>query len=339
MKKMINTLGQRLVKQLRTQPEKIVTPVIATILVLIALNVITSLAPMLFALLSSTVFTVIAVILSGILIYAMLDRKFRSAAYGLLERGVKNIAHRFIEINPVDILREFSHHLHQQLMDMTMQMDALSRQKALLQEQILENQRKITDITNEVHDQDAIMPIERKQMKARQIGRIAESNEKLTAMHANMQILYDQLLDLYKSTEITLEDTKYQIEEKEMEYQAIKSSHDAMNAASEIISGKSKKRKVFDQAVETLANDVASKIGQMERFMDESSRVIATVDLQQAVHTDQGMQLLDQFVNQQHPALDLNSRPLNLQRVPELVLAEQQTKPTENHYDHLFNEK
>lgn len=53
-----------------------------------------------------------------------------------------------------------------------------------------------------------------------------------------------------------------------------------MKSAMNIIAGNSDKRAMFDQAMESIADDVAMKVGEMERFMEMSSNFMDSIDLQ-----------------------------------------------------------
>jgi len=44
-----------------------------------------------------------------------------------------------------------------------------------------------------------------------------------------------------------------------------------------------------------IADDVANKVGEMERFMEMSSSFMDSVDLQNGVFEDQGMQMLEEW--------------------------------------------
>ncbi len=328
MQNRIKKSGERLVKNLRHHPEKIIAPTIAVIAVLIVVSMVSSLFGLIAGwVLSSTILQVLSLLLVGFVVYGALDKGLRTSAWAQYQRGIKNLVHRFIEIDPVGILRDYRAYLYEQLMQMTMQIDALSKQRDALATQIQDNQEKMDDLIEEAK-QSGISDHHR-ELKARQLGRLNESNTKLQVWETAMQSMYTRLLEMYKTTEIALEETKQQIEEKEMEYQAITASRDAMQAASEIILGKSAKRRQFEDAVESLANDVAQKVGQMEQFMDESNKFINQATLQQAMQTADGLALLEL---PKLPALDLHARQ------PELV-THGASKKEENHYDALFNEK
>ena len=82
---------------------------------------------------------------------------------------------------------------------------------------------------------------------------------------------------------------------KEQEHKAIKASHSAMKSAMSIMSGDPDKRAMFDAAMENIADDVANKVGEMERFMEMSANFMDSVDLQNGVFEEEGLQMLEKW--------------------------------------------
>lgn len=68
-----------------------------------------------------------------------------------------------------------------------------------------------------------------------------------------------------------------------------------MKSAMSIISGDPDKRAMFDMAMESIADDVANKVGEMERFMEMSSNFMDSVDLQNGVFEEQGLKMLEEW--------------------------------------------
>ena len=52
---------------------------------------------------------------------------------------------------------------------------------------------------------------------------------------------------------------------------------------------------MYDQALEVISDDVAMKVGEMERFMELSSSFMESVDLQNGVFEEQGLQMLEEW--------------------------------------------
>ena len=75
-------------------------------------------------------------------------------------------------------------------------------------------------------------------------------------------------------------------------------SHSAMKSAMNIIAGDKDKRMVFDMALEAIADDVANKVGEMERFMDVSENFMKSVDLQNGIFEEEGLRMLEKWENE-----------------------------------------
>ena len=132
-------------------------------------------------------------------------------------------------------------------------------------------------------------------LSSRKAARLQESNAKYKALHGKIEVMYKILTKMYQNSEILLEDTKDQVKLKEQERKAIRASHSAMKSAMSVISGDPDQRAMFDMALESIADDVANKVGEMERFMEMSSSFMDSVDLQNGVFEEEGLKMLEKF--------------------------------------------
>jgi peptidyl-tRNA hydrolase len=132
-------------------------------------------------------------------------------------------------------------------------------------------------------------------LSSRKAARLKESNEKYTALHNRMEVMHRILSKMYSNSEILLEDTRDQVAVKEQERKAIRTSHSAMKSAMSVISGDPDKREMFDRAMEAVADDVANKVGEMERFMEMSASFMDSVDLQNGVFEEEGLRMLEKW--------------------------------------------
>ena len=173
-------------------------------------------------------------------------------------------------------------------------------------------------------------------LASRKAARLQESNEKYTALHTKMSILYRVLTKMYSNSEILIEDTTDQVKVKEQERKAIRASHSAMRSAMSIIKGDADKRAMFDQAMEVIADDVANKVGEMERFMEMSSNFMNSIDLQNGVFEEQGMKMLEDY-EKNSTLLLLGGKEKMNDDILELKQPDIQTRGTDSQYDGLFN--
>ncbi len=231
----------------------------------------------------------------GALIYVILDPKIRNLVFYIYKSVVRAITGAFIQIDPIGILRTYIGELKNNLKNMSSQLAIVKGQMQRLKILIEDNQRTIENNLKlaskaKESDKQAIMIL-----KSRKAGRLKESNMRLEDLYKKLELLYRVLLKMYENSEIMLEDIEDQVMVKEQERKAIRASHSAMKSAMNIIAGNSDKREMFDQALEAIADDVSSKIGEMERFMEMSSNFMQSIDLQNGVFEEEGMQLLEKW--------------------------------------------
>jgi len=253
------------------------------------------LVPILATIVWSTVNLAIGLGVLAAIIFMVLDPKMRNLVWYMYKSVMRSITGMFVQIDPIGILKSYIEDLKDSLGKMNTQISSLKGQMYKLAEMIKQNQRDIQNnlgMANKAKEvgRDSIMVL-----KARKAGRLQESNLKLDDLYKRMEILYRVLTKMYENSEIMLEDLSDQVVVKEQEYKAIKASHSAMRSAQSILTGNSDKKYMYDMALEAMANDVGQKVGEMERFMDMSKNFMDSIDLQNGVFEEEGMQLLEKW--------------------------------------------
>ncbi|NNF35952.1 MAG: hypothetical protein HKN68_17725 [Saprospiraceae bacterium] len=231
----------------------------------------------------------------GAIIYMILDPKMRTLVSYMYKSFMRWVTGIFVTIDPIGILKNYIDDLQDNLKKMSKQIGSLKGQMRKLKSIVEDNNgeiRKNMLIAKKAKEQgnDKAM-----MLSSRKAARLKESNTKYTALHNKMSILYKVLSKMYSNSEILLEDTKDQVKVKEQERKAIRASHSAMRSAMSIIKGDTDKRAMFDQAMEVIADDVANKVGEMERFMEMSADFMDSVDLQNGVFEEQGLKMLEEY--------------------------------------------
>lgn len=234
----------------------------------------------------------------GVLIYMVLDKRTRTLFSYMYQSIMRRITSIFVTIDPIGILKNYVSDLEGNLRKMGKQIGNLKGQ--------MRNLKNIVGKNNEEIEKSLAIARKAKQLNnekemvlnSRKAARLKETNEKYIALHSKMKVLYRVLTKMYSNSEILLEDTKDQVRVKEQERKAIRASHSAMKSAMSIIKGDPDKRALFDQAMEGIAEDVANKVGEMERFMELSSDFMNSIDLQNGVFEEKGLQMLEEYEKQ-----------------------------------------
>jgi predicted nucleic acid-binding Zn-ribbon protein len=287
------------------------------------------------AMLSNTIGIVALLAVLGAIIYMVLDPKWRTLVSYMYKSVMRWITGIFVTIDPIGILKNYISDLQDNLTKMGTQIGGLKGQMRKLITIVEENNKEISNNmaiarkAKEQGNESAML------LSSRKAARLQESNEKYTALHNKMSILYRVLTKMYSNSEILLEDTTDQVKVKEQERKAIRASHSAMRSAMSIIKGDADKRAMFDQAMEVIADDVANKVGEMERFMEMSSDFMNSIDLQNGVFEEQGMKMLEEY--EQKSTLLLLGGKEKSDDILELKQPTIQTRGTDSQYDGLFN--
>ena len=272
-------------------------------------------------------------VLAGI-IYMVLDPKIRGMVSYMYKSVMRAITGLFVTIDPIGILKNYVDDLSDNLKKMSKQIGGLRGQMRSLKTTMDNNAKEIANNLQ-------LASVAQKQGKQQQVilstrkaARLKESNGKYEKLHSKMEVMHRILTKMYQNSEILLEDTKDQVQLKEQEYKAMTASHSAMKSAMSVISGDPDKRAMFDQALEHIADDVASKVGEMEQFMDMCSNVMSSIDLQNGVFEEQGMKMLQEMEKQSSMLLEEGTLDLN----QPVATPEKRTTSggSDNKYDNLF---
>jgi len=247
------------------------------------------------ALLQNTIYLAILLGVLAMVVYMVLDPKMRNLIWYMYKSVMRAITGMFVQIDPIGILKSYIEDLQDNLGKMRKQLGALKGQMRKIQGLMEKNSK---DINNNLKLAQAARDKGKEQqmvLSSRKAARLKESNQKYQALYQKMEILYRILNKMHQNSEILLEDTKDQVELKVQERKAIRASHSAMKSAMTVISGDPDKRAMFDMAMEAVADDVANKVGEMERFMEMSSSFMDSVDLQNGIFEDEGLKMLEQW--------------------------------------------
>ena len=251
--------------------------------------------PWLISLTSNILYLSLLLIALGAVVYMVLDPKMRNLVWYMYKSVMRSITSWFVQLDPIGILKSYVEDLQKNLAQMRKQIGAIRGQMRQLQSLMeknnaeIEQNMKLAAAARDKGMDNQVM------LSSRKAARLQESNQKYQQLLNKMEVLYRILTKMEQNSEILLEDTKDQVALKEQERKAIRASHSAMRSAMSIISGDPDQRAMFDMAMESIAEDVANKVGEMERFMEMSANFMQTVDLQEGIYQEDGLKMLEQW--------------------------------------------
>lgn len=295
--------------------------------------------PYLISLTSNLIYLVGMLLVLGAIIYMVLDPKMRTLIGYMYKSIMRWVTGIFVTIDPIGILKNY-------ISDLEKNLSKMSEQIGVLKGQITKLTHNVTENSKEIETQLRMAQVARNQnqeaqmmLATRKAARLQDTNEKYQNLLGKMDILSKVLTKMYQNSEILLEDTRDQVKLKEQERKAIRTSHSAMKSAMNVISGNADQRILFDQALEYIADDVAYKVGEMERFMELSENFMSSVDLQNGVFEEEGLKMLQEYEEKSKLLLmGGDSKGFNMaSKIPERQ-TRTDSKNDENQYGGMFKQ-
>ena len=251
--------------------------------------------PYLVSIAQNTLYLVAMLMALAALVYILVDPRMRNLIWYMYKSVMRWITGVFVTIDPIGILKTYVEKLESNLGAMSKQIGNLQGQMRQMQSLIDGNVKDI-DGSMKLAEQAKKQGIDAQVLlMTRKAARLKDSNEKYEILYKKMELLKKVLVKMYDNSAILLEDTKDQVKVKEQERKAIRTSHSAMKSAMSILSGDPDQRAMFDMAMDNINNDVANKVGEMERFMEMSSNFMNSIDLQNGVFEEEGLKMLDDW--------------------------------------------
>jgi hypothetical protein len=280
-----------------------------------------------------------------ILVFLIMDPQVRNLAWYLYKSIMKGITGLFIQIDPVGIIETYVSHLRKQLENLEGQIETLSGAKRKLSDAIDRAKEELDDQLN------LAKAAQKKGLSAAEIavytnqaGRLKARIEKYQSLLAKLDTLYQILGKMDKAAKVVILDKTNQVEDIKTQRQEMRTGFNAFRSAMSILAGDPDKKVLFDQAMESIQNDISMKAGAMERFIEESGEVMQAIDLQNGAFEEKGMKLLEKWETEGLPLLLTDGseklNPLDQSRPVDAKLVEvskEASKTSDNSYKDLLN--
>ena len=260
-------------------------------------------APILLALVSTLAALVgqtLMLVVLGTVLFLFLNVVFNKRVQILVRMGFKSvmrwITKWFVEIDPIGIMKNYVSMLGDKL-------ETMDEGRGKLRGQIKILEKKIQEADGRYDDAMATMKVAQdKGMKGQMAiqGKQATRMEKLSKatlapLLTMLQVHLRALNKYYEVTESVIEDTKNEVEAKQIEREAIIASHSVLMTAKKILNGGTDERELFDMAMESVVNDLGMKVGEIEGFLENSKGFIDGLDLQNGVYEANALAKLQEW--------------------------------------------
>lgn len=249
--------------------------------------------PTIIVLLTNTLYAILLIIAIVAIVAVAADKRSRMLIWYMYKGFLRTLTGLAIQLDPIKILETYIGHLNDQLEKMGKHITRVKSELAKLKGQIQSNEEKMNACMAKAKAAKAKNMPDQASLNARQAERMRTSNEKLAELFNKLNGVYEMLIKIEKNANYLLEDTTNEVDARKSEFRAIKEGHSAFKAAMSVIKGDKDEMEMFNQAMDFVVDDVRTKVGEMERFMEISSSTMRSIDLDNAVFEEKGFQLLE----------------------------------------------
>ncbi len=264
--------------------------------------------PTIIVLLQNLIWATVLGVAAFVLIMVLLDRKNWILAFAMYQSIMRAITGLFITIDPIGIIENYIRDLKKKIENINTQLGTLKGQQVKVGQQIADAKKKMNDALKTAQkadqlskkgDENASSYAQQAAINAKEAQRQKDFIDNIQNMYNKIDFLYRVLTKIMENSETVLQDTENEVNMKKQERETWIATSSAIRSAQSVLVGDPDQKALFDAGMEEVANQIAQKTGEMDRFMDRTKTIMNNIDLHNGVMQDEGMKLLEQFENEQ----------------------------------------
>lgn len=253
--------------------------------------------PFLIRITENTIYLVAALSVLGLFVFLITDPKIRALAKAGYMKAISSLTRLFVKNDPIGIMKIYMQQLKSRQREMEKDSNLVASEKGRVDRIISDQFEEMKIEIAKSRKSEEIGEIAKSKMHKNQAGRLKMSNEKLKKMSDRMFKLQIFLNKLSKNTSLMVQDRENSLRTKEMEYRTLKAAHKALSNATEIFNGKNSEKDLYEDALKFLQEDMGSKIGEIDNYLEKSQDFILNMDIESAIFDEEGEKVLDQLLN------------------------------------------
>jgi hypothetical protein len=308
-------------KNVWQKPENWFTWAGITVLGYGALRALDAALPLLTRVLENVLYTSLLAGGTALVGWLLVNKDVHRLAWYAYKSAMRWVTRRFVEIDPIAIMRTFIVQLEGNLAEISEAIGALRGQTRKLEAKIR--------ATTEKQEQSMNMAAQAKArgdqrgmraemaLQMRKAGRAEKSNITYQGLLNRMKAHLAVMEKVEEASNLMVADIKDTVEEETEKRSMIQASHKAMSASHRILA-EGERRELYDLAMEQVTTDYYSKLGEIEQFMDDSTHFINTMDLENGVYEADALFRLQEWEKRSASLLEGGSGKTKY-RVPPLL--------------------
>lgn len=226
-----------------------------------------------------------------LIVSLLMNKRFRWLCASMFQSAMRAITSIWIAVDPIGILKNYLEDMKDKMRKIAGYITQLAAQVGKVEHDIANRERVIEECLRTAQaakrrNEQNILLLQ-SNMAAREKQYIDRRRMSLKKMKDTLEILKK----MEQGLDFLYQDTEHQVSILEAEYQSVKAAYNAMKGAQDLIEGDDAKA-IFEQTCQYVADEIGSKLGEMDRFMEKAHGPLTTMDLNNEVFNEKGLELL-----------------------------------------------
>lgn len=200
-----------------------------------------------------------------------------------------------INMDSLSVMDRYADYLTKKLRNLNSTKTQLNAKKIDLRRSMVVLQQNITD---NLKKGDAAIQLNRG-TEAAYFGTMVRTDENTLKLY---QPIYERMVknlefldELSENWDFSIKQLRYTIDGKRKEYVTLKATAAALNQAKEFASGDSDARRLYDESVKALEENVSRKIAAIDEFEKTSKTVMGTIRIEKKMIQDEGLKAIEAY--------------------------------------------
>jgi hypothetical protein len=221
----------------------------------------------------------------------LMNNNFRFLCRSVFQSSMRWLTGLWIAVDPIGILKNYLIEMVKKMKMISGYITQLAGQVGKVERDIETRKKKVEEYMRTAAAAKKRSDMETAGLQGTFAAREIEFIERRQVSLDKMRRILEVLQQMEKRLDILYQDTENQVQMLTDEYAAVKASYKAMKGAEDLISGDEAKA-IFDQTCQYITDDIGTKLGEMDRFMEQAKGSLNTMDLKNDVLNDKGLELL-----------------------------------------------
>jgi len=251
--------------------------------------------PYLIQLAENTLYFGILLLIIGLIIFLLFDKKFRrvlSVGYFILMRKITSL---FVNLDPIAIIERRLGMMENSIQKMNQSMGRLLGQIRKLEGSIESKKEEMEKLLQRAQVYRAKGNRDAAVIDERQIARLEKYINKLLGLLKDSKRWYESLDKLSQMAKLTVLDTRNEVNMQKEEYEMAKSQHKLFKSVMSVMEGDPDELALFNEALEAMRTDIEMKLGEMERVISSTGGLIDQFEADNEVASFKGSELIDKY--------------------------------------------